>query len=74
VKGDTLVFVCGKARLEKKIKKVALFPTIGAVLKAVPRKKLMPSKASDAEVRKAYYSYPGYREKIAKHGIIAFYI
>lgn len=69
-KGDTLVIVCGKERLEKKVKRIKIFKS----LKALPRRQIMPWTKSFSEMEKAYYSYPGYKEKIKKHGIIAFYI
>ncbi len=70
VKGDTLLIVCGKEKLEKKVKKVKIFKS----LKALPRKKIMPWTKSFAEMQTAYYSYPGYKDKIKKHGVIAFYL
>jgi ASC-1-like (ASCH) protein len=69
-KGDTLVIVCGKERLERKVKKVRIFKS----LSALPRKQIMPWTKNFAEMEKAYYSYPGYKYKIKKYGIIAFYI
>lgn len=69
-KGDTLVITCGKERLTKKVKRVKIFKS----LKSLPRKQIMPWTKSFAEMEKAYYSYPNYKEKIKKHGIIAFYL
>jgi ASC-1-like (ASCH) protein len=73
-KGDSLIFVCGKERLEKKIKKVEIFKSLDAMFKAVNPKHIMPSLSTTAEMTKAYYSYPEYKEKIKKFGIIAFWI
>ena len=73
-KGDGLVIVCGKSRLEKKIKRVRIFTSIGAMVKVISYKKIMPSVDSLTEMRKIYYGYPGYREKLKKHGVIAFYL
>ena len=70
-KGDVLVIVCGKARIEKKIKRVRHFASIAALTKAIPYKKINPSARSIAEVVKMYYGYPGYKEKIKKFGIVA---
>lgn len=72
--GDILVFVCGKSRLNKKVKKIKHFSGINSMLKTISMKKIMPSMVSVKELRKAYYSYPGYKEKIKKFGILAFYI
>jgi ASC-1-like (ASCH) protein len=42
------------------------------MLKKIPFKKIMPDLKSVTEVKKAYYSYPNYKEKIQKFGILAF--
>jgi ASC-1-like (ASCH) protein len=70
VKGDTLIIVCGKERVEKKVRRVKIFSS----LKSLPRKQIMPWTKNYAEMERAYYSYPGYKEKIKKHGIIAFWL
>ncbi|HUZ92459.1 MAG TPA: ASCH domain-containing protein [Candidatus Paceibacterota bacterium] len=70
-KGDLLRIVCGNARIEKKVKRVRRFASIEAMLRAIPRITIMPETVSVAEMRKAYYGYPGYKEKIKKFGIIA---
>jgi len=41
------------------------------MLKAISFKKIMPWVKSIADARKTYYSYPGYKEKIKKFGIVA---
>jgi ASC-1-like (ASCH) protein len=48
LKGDTLVFVCGKERLEKKIKKVEVYKSLDAMFRKINFKKIMPSQASPA--------------------------
>jgi ASC-1-like (ASCH) protein len=73
-KGDVLEIVCGKQRIRKTVKRVRMFSSIGAMAKAVPFKKIMPGASSLIEIRKIYYGYPGYKEKLKKHGVIAFYI
>jgi ASC-1-like (ASCH) protein len=42
--------------------------------KEIPYTKIMPSVGSIAEMRKVYHGYPGYREKLEKYGVVAFYI
>ena len=69
--GDTVVLVCGKERFGKKVKKARIFKTIGALLKAYPLKKIMPELSSEKEWRQELYSYPDYKNKIKKYGIIA---
>lgn len=70
-KGDELVIVCGKERITKKVKRVRHFKSIGSMFKAISLKKIMPWVKSIAEARKIYYSYPGYKEKIEKFGLVA---
>lgn len=70
--GDALTFVCGKASFTKRIREKRHFKSIGAMVKEIPFKKIMPSVASVAEMRRAYASYPGYAEKIKKSGLFAF--
>jgi ASC-1-like (ASCH) protein len=42
------------------------------MFKIIPFKKIMPSTDTPAEARKIYHSYPGYKEKIKKFGLVAF--
>ncbi|UZE92967.1 MAG: hypothetical protein IB617_02300 [Candidatus Nealsonbacteria bacterium] len=70
-KGDTLVFVCGKQRLEKRVKKVSYFKTIDRMLKKLNLKKIMPFVSSIEEAKRIYYSFPNYNKKIAKFGLVA---
>jgi ASC-1-like (ASCH) protein len=72
--GDTLVVVCGKRRIEKKIRKVRYFKSIGSMLRAVPYKKVNPLFTSVAAAEKIYFGYPGYRGKIKKFGLLALYL
>jgi ASC-1-like (ASCH) protein len=71
-KGDLLVLVCGKSRFSKKIKKVEYFPSISKLFAKYSYKKIMPFAESKKEAEEIYYSYPNYKEKIKKSGIIAF--
>lgn len=73
-KGDVLVFVCGEEKLEKEIKKVAYFKSIDEMLKAVDFKKIMPFVDSIEKMKQVYYSFPGYREKIKKLGLMVFFL
>jgi|SRR3989344_4893405 len=71
-KGDILIFTCGKDKFSKTITKKTHFKSIDMMLKKIPFKKIMPNLKSLAEVKKTYYSYPNYKEKIQKFGILAF--
>ena len=70
-KGDLLVLVCGKEKFEKVVKKARTFKTISSMIKVYPPNKIMPSISSVKELKKIYYSYPRYREKIKKFGLVA---
>jgi ASC-1-like (ASCH) protein len=70
-KGDTLTIVCGKNRIEREIKKVEFFKNIDAMIRKIPYRKVMPSVASIAEMKKIYKSYSGYKEKLKSFGIVA---
>ncbi|MDO8520560.1 MAG: hypothetical protein Q7S52_00405 [bacterium] len=70
--GDTLTFVCGKDSFTKRIVKKLHFKSVNAMVKKINFKKIMPSVASVMEMKKVYSSYPGYTDKIKKHGLFAF--
>lgn len=69
--GDIIVLVCGEERFKKKVKKARIFKTIGALLKVHSIKKIMPELNSEKEWRQELYSYPDYKEKIQKYGLVA---
>ncbi len=71
-KGDSLIFVCGKDKFEKKVRKVKIFKSIAALVKNYPINLIMPETTSVKDLREAYYGYQNYREKIKKYGLIAF--
>lgn len=70
--GDTLTFVCGEERLVKKIVKKFHWPSVDAMVKEIDFKKVMPSVSSVEEMKKAYASYPDYKQKIREHGLFGF--
>lgn len=70
--GDVLIFSCGKEKLSKTVTKKHHFPSVDAMVKKIPYKKIMPTIASVADMKKVYSSYPGYDDKIKESGIFAF--
>jgi len=68
--GDTLVFVCGNRRLQKKAKRVRTVRSVGALLRAYPLKKIHPGLKTAAQLRSMYDSFPGYAQKIKESGLI----
>lgn len=70
-KGDALTLVCGKDKFQKIIKTVKTFKTIRALLKKYKPSEINPNLKSAKELEEMYNSFPGYREKIKKSGLIA---
>jgi ASC-1-like (ASCH) protein len=70
--GDTLVFVCGEERFEKKVIKRYHWPSVDAMVAEIPFKHVMPDVGSVEEMKKAYSSYPDYDKKIAEFGLLGF--
>src|SRR3989344_8595644 len=69
--GDILVFVCGKERFEKEIKNVRVFKSITTLIKRYNPQEINPKAKSEKDLRDIYYSFPGYREKNQKFGVVA---
>lgn len=70
-RGDTVMLACGQNKLEKTVKHSEVFKTIGALLKKYAVKEINPACATEKELREMYHSFPDYKEKIKKHGLIA---
>ncbi len=69
--GDKIVFVCGRERFSKIVKKVKKFKTIDVMLKEYKVKDINPKISSKAELIAKYNSFHGYKEKIKKFGLAA---
>jgi len=69
-KGDTVIFVCEGKKIKRKVVNVALYKDIGVLFKNYKIKDVFASLKKISEVRKMYYSFPNYREKIKKFGLI----
>lgn len=69
--GDVITFVCGREKFERRVKRVMLFKTISAMLKKYNVADIAPDFSTEKELRAKYNSFPGYREKIKKFGLIA---
>ncbi len=70
--GDKVRLICDTQKFEKTIKKVKTFKSIRTLLGNYTVNEIIPGANDETELRKVYYSFPGYREKIKKHGLIAF--
>lgn len=69
--GDDITLVCGKERFKKKIKKVRKFSSIKDLLGIYKPQEINSQTINLEESEKMYYSFPGYRQKIKKYGLIA---
>lgn len=69
--GDELVFSCGNKKIEKKVLRGTIFKDIASMLKRYKVTDIMPNKKTQDDLEAAYFSYPDYREKIEKFGLIA---
>lgn len=70
-KGDTVILVCGESKIRKVITSVEKFKSIKGILKKYKAMDINPKTKTLAEAEAMYYSFPGYREKIKKYGLIA---
>jgi ASC-1-like (ASCH) protein len=70
--GDRVDFVCGNESFVKQIKKVETFKTISEMLDKYEVEEINPKIRSEKELEDMYYSFPNYKEKIEKYGLIAF--
>lgn len=68
---DIVVLACGKKRIEKKVRKIEHFSSIAAILKKYKPEIINPKTHTLKEARDMWYSFPGYKEKIKKFGLIA---
>lgn len=70
--GDTLVFVCGAEKIEREVENVEHFISVDDMVKEINFKKIMPFCKNVEEMKKIYYNFPGYKEKIKNFGLLVF--
>ncbi|OGZ04200.1 MAG: hypothetical protein A2648_01300 [Candidatus Lloydbacteria bacterium RIFCSPHIGHO2_01_FULL_41_20] len=70
--GDVFVFVCGKSRFERKVKKVFHSKTVEGLLKKYKIKDIRPDIKTKEKFVKSYEAFAGYSQKIRRFGIMAF--
>ncbi|MBN2585208.1 hypothetical protein JXA59_00975 [Patescibacteria group bacterium] len=70
--GDIVVLKCGKDKFERTVKKVKKFKTVDSMLKDYAPKDIHPSAKTADDLKKMYRSFPGYTERLAQYGVIAF--
>ncbi len=70
VYGDILRMVCEKSEFKKKVLAVKKFRSIRAMLNKYKPADINPDCKTASELEKIYYSFPGYREKTKKYGLV----
>ena len=71
VVGDTLTAVCGREKFSKKVAKVTIFKTVAGLARKYKPASINPNCQTVKQLVEMYDSFPGYKEKIAKQGIVA---
>jgi ASC-1-like (ASCH) protein len=70
--GDRVIFKCGKDISEKTIASVRKYVDFEEYLKKEDLTKVFGPGITADEARRIHYSFPGYKEKLEKYGIVAF--
>ena len=73
-KGDRVVLICGRQKIMKKVSKVEVFKTISAILKKYSPQEINPYTKTTKEARAMWHSFPGYKEKIKKNGLLVMHL
>ena len=68
---DIVVLACGKKRIEKRVKKTEHFSSVAAILQKYKPETINPKTHTIKEATEMWHSFPGYKEKIKKFGLIA---
>ncbi|MBI2024851.1 MAG: hypothetical protein HYT03_02070 [Candidatus Harrisonbacteria bacterium] len=69
--GDKVILSCGRDKFEKHVKKAKIYKKIGSLLRKYKPTELNPHVKTAKEIETMLYSFPGYKTKINKCGIIA---
>lgn len=71
-KGDILVLRGGNKKLEKIVLKATHFTSVDEMLKLYKVSDIAPNIKDKEELKKRYLSYPNYRKKLKRYGVLAF--
>jgi len=69
--GDQVLLVCGRDSFVKKVRSARLFQSLPALLRQHRVRDINPYIRTAAALQAMYESFPGYKEKIKKFGLIA---
>ena len=70
--GDAIIFTCGKERTEKIAGKINFYKNIDEMVEKVDFREIIPFADSLSEMKRMYYNFPNYKEKIKEFGILTF--
>ena len=69
--GDTILFLCGSRRLRRQVGRVAIYPSVEALIAHEDFRRIAPWLATAADLDALYASFPGYPQRIARYGLVA---
>jgi hypothetical protein len=69
--GDTVLFLCGPARLRRRVVRVARYPSVAALLAGEDSRRIAPWLADPLDLAALYAGFAGYSERIARYGLVA---
>lgn len=69
--GDKIYLACGRDKIVRQVVAARVFPSVAGLLKKYRPGQINPTVKTAAELREMYNSFPGYREKLKKLGLIA---
>ena len=72
--GDEVTLVCGNKKIKRLVYKTEMFKSIDALLKKHKPQSINPKIKTSQEAREMWYSFPGYKDKIKKHGLVAIHL
>lgn len=70
-KGDTVFLCYGSRKVNKKVKKIKKYKSISSLLKDYTPIQINPFITTKKELENVYHSFPNYKEKISKFGLVA---
>lgn len=71
-KGDSIIFSCGSDSFEKKVINVTHFKSVEDLTSIYSPEQINSEIFTTQELIEKYHEFPGYRDRIAKFGILAF--
>ena len=70
--GDWFTFVCGPDSVSKSIAGIAWYENIDDLYEHVSVEKVLPSAGSIEAAKRIHLGFPGYQDKLATYGVMAF--